>query len=364
MTEVDVAIVGGGLAGCAAALTLLHYTSLSVAVLERSRYCVARPGEHLSIESLPMLQYLGLDANALLADDVAGDIPACAWESADLRVERPRFGGAGRAWFVDRARLDRSLAGAAVARGAALCAASVRSVAFDGAARRWEIVADGVEGSVRVRARGLIDAGGSRSPVARRLGASFVMDDALYAVIARFRAASPPLRNLVVEAVADGWWYAVRVPGEALVVTFLTDLASMRRLQPGRTEIWLELAGATSHIARIVGGRTPLSLDTVFVPSRRIAQASGPSWIAAGDAAMTTDPISSMGIGFALHSGAGAARALLAELRGDDTASRVYAARVAATFDRYRAKRRAVYEAVSRWRHRPFWRRRTSPISV
>ena len=361
MTEVDIAIVGGGVAGCAAALTLLRYTSLSVAVLERSRYGAPRPGEHLSIESLPTLRYLGVDADALLANGVAGDIPACAWESADLRFERPRFGGAGRAWFVDRARFDRSLAGEAALRGAAMRCSAVRSVTFDGTARRWEIAADG---PVRLRARGLIDAGGARASVARRAGASFVLDDALYAVTARLPGAAPPLRNLVVEAAADGWWYAVRVPGHALVVTFLTDLATMRRLQPALPERWCALARGTSHIARVVGERVPSALDTVFVPSRRIAPASGPGWVAAGDAAMTTDPISSMGIGFALHSGASAARALVADLRGDAGASRLYADRVAATFDRYRATRRAVYEAVIRWRDRPFWLRRTSAISA
>ena len=209
--SVDVAIVGGGVAGSAAALTLRRYTSLSVAVFERSSYQRARPGEHISVESAPLLDYLGVDDDALLRGHVAGGIPVSAWDAAELREERTAFRGAARAWFLDRALFDRTLAAEAQRCGAVFrCDGSVRSATLDDAACRWDLHVDGPRGGERWRARGLVDAGGSSAPIARRLGSSFLIDDALYAVVGRVRGAAPRLRNLVVEASPDGWWYAVR----------------------------------------------------------------------------------------------------------------------------------------------------------
>ncbi|HEX3549257.1 MAG TPA: tryptophan 7-halogenase [Candidatus Elarobacter sp.] len=358
--DVDVAIAGGGIAGCAAALTLLRYTGLSVAVFERRAYDEPRAGEQFAAESRPMLQYLGVDGDALLDGHAGGDSPACAWQTAELLVPRHRLGTAERAWFVDRARLDRAMADEARRRGARFRCAFVQTARFDPAERSWSVIAD--DGGEPLRARGLIDAAGSAAPIARALGAVFVTDDDLYAVTARYRDGAPALRHLIVEAAAEGWWYAVPIPGDVLVVTFITDLATMRRLQPAHLARWDELVAETLHVRALVDGRAPASLRGVFVPSRRLSRAGGRGWAAAGDAAMATDPISAMGIGFALHSGASAARALVADLGGDATATVAYCDRVATAFERYRATRRELYTAVARWADRPFWLGRASMV--
>ena len=362
MKEVDVAIVGGGVAGCAAALTLTRYTNLSVAVFERSSLERARPGEHVSDGALPLLQYLGVDVSALLRETVPGGIPLSAWGDAELRRGPASAGRTERAWFVDRARFDRMLADEARRRCALFSQRrSIRGAAFDGATGRWELLADGV----RVCARALIDAGGIAAPVARALGGPFVTDDALYAVVGRVRGGDPSPRDLVLEASADGWWYAVPVPDDGLVVAFLTDLATMRRERCNRPAQWMRTLALTRHVAPLVAAREPSTLDTIFVPSRRLTAPAAFRWIAAGDAAMATDPLAAMGIGFALHSGASAARAIAAELSGDAEPARVYARRLIEAFDRYRITRRALYATVTRWSDRPFWIGRTgvTPVS-
>jgi 2-polyprenyl-6-methoxyphenol hydroxylase-like FAD-dependent oxidoreductase len=59
VSEFDVAIIGGGPAGSAAALTLLRYSKLRPVILERSSYDVWRVGETLSPGVFPLLNYLG-----------------------------------------------------------------------------------------------------------------------------------------------------------------------------------------------------------------------------------------------------------------------------------------------------------------
>ena len=80
MSDYDVAIVGGGPAGTAAALTLLRYSKLRPIVIERSSYDTWRVGETLSPGVFPLLQYLG--AESLLGDQ--GQRPAYATSAAKV----------------------------------------------------------------------------------------------------------------------------------------------------------------------------------------------------------------------------------------------------------------------------------------
>lgn len=57
--RVDVAIVGGGPAGTAAALALLRFTRHKVVMVEGTCYDQPRIGETVSSAALPLLEYLG-----------------------------------------------------------------------------------------------------------------------------------------------------------------------------------------------------------------------------------------------------------------------------------------------------------------
>jgi flavin-dependent dehydrogenase len=361
--DVDVGIVGAGPAGSAAALALRRYTSLRVALFERSHFGDPRPGEYLTAQIAPLLDYLGVDADFLTREHLPAGQPLAAWGSAELAPSRSLFPDAGHGWRVDRRRLDAALAREAERLGADIYDNSaVRSVTYDGAAQRWIASFEDASGRRRCRARYIVDASGPGARIARKLGASFVTDDALYAVVARYDGGPSGLPSLVVESTRDGWWYAVEVPGGQLVVTFVTDVSGMRRTRPAFAAGWHTLARSTHHVAALVERRSPLSLDGVFLPSRRLSSAAGPRWIAVGDAALASDPIASLGIGFAVNSGANGARALDAELRGQPAAALTYARRVAETFDDYRVMRRGVYAMESRWPDATFWAQRATAV--
>jgi len=84
----------------------------------------------------------------------------------------------------------------------------------------------------------------------------------------------------------------------------------------------------------------------------------GDDWIACGEAAASFDPLSSMGIGYALASGIQAARIAAATLAGDGNAAALYATDVRRHYDAYLTKRRAYYAIEQRWPESAFWKRR------
>jgi flavin-dependent dehydrogenase len=92
--------------------------------------------------------------------------------------------------------------------------------------------------------------------------------------------------------------------------------------------------------------------------SSRLDHVVGRHWIAAGDAALSFDPLSSQGIFNAMYTGMQAGRALDAALAGDDTAVTAYAVRLDEISRHYRHNLAAAYALETRWPDHDFWRRR------
>jgi flavin-dependent dehydrogenase len=173
----------------------------------------------------------------------------------------------------------------------------------------------------------------------------------------------------IVESVADGWWYAARLPGRQTVAAFMTDADLLPRghssvIQRWRERLWqspLTMSAlrdpATVHDVRVVCAHTA-----------RLDRAFGPTWIAAGDAVASYDPLSSRGISKALESGMRAAQAVAAWFTDRRSANDDYAAWVDDNFENYCRQRQHFYAQVTRYPHSPFWQRRQgaseSPIQL
>jgi flavin-dependent dehydrogenase len=85
---------------------------------------------------------------------------------------------------------------------------------------------------------------------------------------------------------------------------------------------------------------------------------TGNNWLAAGDAAMAFDPLSSQGIHHALKSGLLAARTIENCLLGDRTALEEYARKIQRSFEKYLSTRAVYYGREQRWSSSAFWHRR------
>ncbi|HYI11412.1 MAG TPA: tryptophan 7-halogenase [Thermoanaerobaculia bacterium] len=349
-SDFDVAIVGGGPAGSAAALTLLRYSKLRTVVIERSSYDGWRAGETLSPGVLPLLGYLGAEG-VLSEGQRRAYATSAAWGSADVVSRDFLYTGGGDAWHLDRTRFDAALAGLVADRGGTLLTgATVGKVE-----PRWTL---GVNDST-IQAKFVIDATGRHASFARTQGAHATADDHLTGLVAIFEGGDDSQAATLVEAVEDGWWYSAHLPSNRTVVAFMTDADVVRAGRLHDQEAWLERLGDTRPTRlRIVNAQLVHGPIACPAHSQMLDPVAGEGWLAAGEAAAGFDPLSSMGIGYAIASGIQSARVAASTLGGDTEHQQLFANDVRRHYQSYLAKRQAYYRMEKRWPESPFWARR------
>jgi len=311
---IDVAILGGGPAGAAAARLLASHGH-SVAVLTRA------PARPALAESLPpsvgkLLDRIGVRAAVDAADFVRATGNTVWWGSDEPRVES--FGDGSLGWQVRRDTFDRVLLAEAERAGARVVRrAIVRDVARAAGADQHQIVQyDARARQHSIAARWILDCTGRAGLLARR----------------EWRRADPAGRTLalvgvwerrggwtmlddethtLVESYHGGWAWSVPVSRSRRYLTAMVDpsLTSVRRSEGAETlgvRYHAELAKA-KRIGRLLrSGRSPARLtaapfarDASSYDATRFADAG---LLLVGDAASFVDPLSSYGIKKALSS--------------------------------------------------------------
>ncbi|MFM2045812.1 MAG: hypothetical protein RLY86_4388 [Pseudomonadota bacterium] len=356
----DIAVIGTGPAGCAAAIAAAAEPGgRSVLLIGPEATPGDRPGESLSPAGTVELQALGL--SALLDGGVHRPANAgyAAWGAALLAQKNAIQSLDGPGHVLDRPRFDRDMLDAAaripaVVRVAERVEAAVRT--GDG----WSLTL--TDGRV-LGARILIDAGGRGAGIARRL-TRLERADRLTGVCA-FLSDPDPAVDLtpatLVEAVAAGWWYAALLPDRRLALAYFSDADLLphgigqgpQELTAGLAETtfirrWLDSAGF-----RPTGSPVLASAGTTW-----LARAAGEDWLAAGDAAAAFDPLSSHGLTSGLWTGRRAGTAAVAALNGNDRALTDYADALARGVAAFLDQRRRLYGMERRWPDSPFWARR------
>ena len=271
----------------------------------------------------------------------------------------------GYGWHLDRARFDSWLRSVAVARGARLLAPATPSLIgrSDG---RWQVQLTTDRGIVDLSAAFAIDAGGRTAPLARRLGAKRRATDRLVCgwVHGRAHSTGQGAGLTTVAASADGWWYTAPLPGEWRVLAFLTDadLPAARIAHLG-TRL-AEHAADTDEVGAIMAECEFVAEQGGFTAahSSTLELCIGEGWVAAGDASMTFDPLSSQGLLHALFTGLAAAEAADSFLSGDTGAPGRYQQIMDGVQHAYRQHLTLSYASEARWPTAPFWQRRQSAV--
>ncbi|MET7645871.1 FAD-dependent monooxygenase [Streptomyces sp. NPDC005426] len=368
---VDAAVAGAGPAGAVAAFVLAS-TGHRVLLLDEARpssphagHCAFKIGESLPPAARPLLRDLGL-----LDDFLAGEHPKstgtyAAWGSAALQGQSHLFDPYGHGWHLDRLRFDAFLRDAAVAAGAEVRRATV----LKRLGSRLIVRERGSGAVTELHSRWTVDATGRRCVIGRRHGRRR-QQDGLVAAYAVFREHRPADREhpedcearTLVEAAPHGWWYTTRVPAGRLVAHLTDpDLADPALRTP--QGFWRGVTG-TSHVRLRLEGYDPAATPLPrWAPAHglRLTPAAGPGWVAAGDAALAFDPLSSQGILTALHAGARAGQtvaACLADAGRTADALADYTAFLDGVAAAYHRNHAHAYDQERRWPLNPFWQRR------
>jgi geranylgeranyl reductase family protein len=307
--RVDVAVVGAGPAGAAAALAARR-AGASVLLLDKADFPRDKPcGDGIAADALDVLAGLGVVG-------VADGYPPVT----DLRLVAPGGTEVARplprpAHTVPRRVFDARLVRAATDQGAELRRHTVRSVRAD---------RDGVTLDDRIRARVVIGADGAGSVVRRALGHPANPDGHLAIAI---RGYAPAIGTEQVIRTTSARWpaYAWSFPigdGSANV-----GYGEVLRGTP------LTKAYLVTRLAQLLPGGTPTGLRAHHLPlsTRRPPPGRGPVLLA-GDALSLINPFTGEGIFYAVLSGAlaGAAAAV-----GPDRAAERYAAAFARRLGRH-----------------------------
>ncbi len=358
----DVAILGGGPAGLAAAAAIGRRSPASVLVAD-----AAEPGQEQLGESAPpgllaCVERLGLGAQFRRAGHLPCPGHVSLWGGARPGFNDFIFDPKGPAWRLDRSAFDAMLAEAAAARGATLSWRTrfLAARPIDGGGYTLRLGQGGLEHTVE--ARWVVDATGPGASFARSRGAALRVDDRLFAV-ARFARTGdgPGTLQAMIEAVAGGWWYAARLPRRRLITMHVTDLAGLRRMRSD-AGAWPRALAATELIAPSLA---PLGVEPEGSPivrpihSARLVARAGADWIAIGDAAASFDPLSARGLHKALTDALAAAERISAAVEpGRDLLDADPSDAAAARFRAYSEERAHLYGLEQRWPDAPFWRGR------
>jgi flavin-dependent dehydrogenase len=345
--DVEVAIVGGGPAGCASALALRSLGHSVVLVSDPSRK--QKPTETSTPQLKRLLENLGADS-ALAACEPCFGISS-AWGRASPVIRSSISNPFGNAWFVHRNRFDVMLQNAARQAGANWIPARVDRISFDQQGVSLTTTSESL------RARWLIFASGSPSWAARITMQKQQVLDSLVAFWTHLQA-SIEARLIFVEPTDSGWWYASPDDGQGVIACLVTDGQSARALCPAQASHWNELFRSTRMCRQFRLEAVASFINVASTGLTSLPQKHGPHWIAVGDSALRLDPIGSSGTATALDSGQRAAKAVSNALRGDVAGLHQYQRWSSGLFEEFLRQRQLHYATEGVRRCADFWSRR------
>ena len=370
--EWDIAVVGAGPAGAAAARGLAQ-AGCRVVLVERSDFAGPRVGESLAPGVQPLLRELGVWAQFLALQPLPSHGTRSLWGGPEIQEHSHLITPWGCGWHVDRGAFDRMLAEAAHAAGAQLlCRTTFHGCHRAGEDWELELECHNEDDSTRrrfwIRAKLMIDATGRVARLARWAGAKRLLFDRLVGIATEFHGIDVAHAGYVmVEAARYGWWYTAPIPGDRMVAMLMTDSDLSRGEGLAAEAGWYaSLRDTTATWGRLAGGAPAWGPRLFAAVSQRLCR-NGPSpqWLAVGDAALAVDPITGSGVVRALRSAKAAVPVVLA-LLANETPLTIDAHERERDLEctAYLQERAWYYGMEQRWRNAAFWRRRASEPMV
>ena len=189
------------------------------------------------------------------------------------------------------------------------------------------------------------------------LGLPYVREylDNNIAVAARLSSPGTELEpRTIIEAVPGGWFYLAAVPGNEIIVVFVTLATLVPSDRRVRLRWWLQALARTIAVRKALNRcHLPQNLWVVNARASFARAAAGERWLAIGDARIAPDPLSGQGILWAFDDAISVMH-LLRRMEWRDLA-REMRARTLRDVDAYRVERSAVYSSEQRFKEDVYW---------
>lgn len=331
----DVAIIGGGPAGSAAA-TLLAQKGRSVVVFEREKFPRFHIGESLLPFSMAALDRLGVmekvEAAGFMPKHGAGVSTGNGEREVQFYFKEGFRPERETAFQVERSKFDELLLDHAEENGAEVWQeTTVTGLEFSDEGVTLKV--RGKEGGEsEVAARYLLDCSGRNAVVGQQFDLKRTYPKLKkFAIYAHYEGVTMPdgvdgtLTRMV--RTEDAWFWLIPLTRERVSVGVVMDTARFRAAGLlAEAMLEREIAGADAMRERMREARLVSKVYAGGDYSYRSERLSGDRWLLAGDAAGFIDPIFSSGVFLALLGGERAADALDAALTDGRVAKREFAA--------------------------------------
>lgn len=301
----DVAIIGGGPAGVAAAWTA-RSLGLSAAVMDISR--TERPAEILPAIALSILRTQGIDPEELLGDCPRVSRYISLWNDTNVREHSKISSAFGEDFVVNRCQFASRLRRFAERAGTRWIAGRV--IHISRIKRRFLL--ENANGTT-ISCHRLIIATGRAAFAALKGNDMLPMDQRVAVYPQQKLTSTKPGRSVqfILESSSHGWWYGLWPEDQTAVPVLVVDADQLPR---SSLQEWFraQLQG-TSLLSQYCNTECHALTDLHICSARAFARKTpvGDGWSLVGDARLAIDPLSGNGILRAIQDGARAVQYLI-----------------------------------------------------
>ena len=366
-SETDILIIGGGIAGCIAAISLVE--NYQVTLIDKLPEPIDRIGESLAPVARRILKQLnlleGLENDSLKPIYIKNLGMQSYWGNDQIHIVDHLRNPDGMGLNLNRKAFETYLRDAAIKRGVnCIWPAKLHHSEYQNSS--WHITAKSDNNTYKINSKFVIDASGRQSHFARILGIKRQHYDKL---ISCWISLSNLQENKMstISASKNGWWYSAVTPNDKRVIAFQTDSDLIERSTFKNLDSFLLLAQENNEIAKILEkNNSKIKFHgTVSANSTRLEQVAGKQWAALGDAIISFDPLSSQGMFNAMASALQLKDLINKfELIPNIDSQKMEKFQVAYThqideiWKHYLKHKNFFYGAEMRWKEHPFWQRR------
>ena len=365
--ETDILIVGGGIAGCIAAISLID--THTVTLIDKLEEPKERIGESLApaaqriLKELQLLEPLQRYQDSLYIQNLGMQ---SYWGSEQVHIVDHLRNPDGLSKSLDRKGFEKFLRKSAVERGVqCIWPAKLHNSSLDDTTWNVVITSD-LHKEQHIQAKFIIDATGRQSHFARSQGVQRIHRDKLIACWVTLPATQENKMSTIT-ASENGWWYSAVVPHHKRVIAFQTDSDLIDRSTFKDLNSFLELSKSNTQIATLLDrNRDEITFHGVVAAnSTQLEKVTGQQWVAIGDAAISFDPLSSQGMFNAMANAIQLKELLVMSniVNHPDSIieaqfQKMYTQQIEAIWEQYCYHKNTFYKAEMRWSAHPFWKRR------